>query len=300
MSVELSRNGRLMGGPKGFWGSFKERPSAVSETPEYASRFGRRPLVVANHLGMLIVLSAAASLALACGPSFDLNQYPTPEMLFDATMREYEEGDCGAAEIGLQRLSFILPTRDPRRAQVRFYLAECLFRGHRYLEATREYRRVSDQWSQDSLAPLALLRAGEAYARLWPRAELDATYGLSAMTVFTELLNRYPSSDAATEAQQRIADLNEDFAVKEYKAGMYYFRLGGYDSAIIYFRSVVVNWPQSSSAPEALLKLIESFERIGYEEDMRDMCAQLQRFYPDEVPRAEACVDDTSSTAGYR
>ena len=249
---------------------------------------------------LLVSVAVLLLLGTACGGGFDVNLYPTPEALFDAALNEYQEGDCSAAVAGFQRLAFILPTRDPRRAEVRFYMAECLVQEKRYLEATREYRRVSDQWAQDTLAPVALLRAGEAYSRLWPRIELDATYGLSALTVFSELLNRYPSSPAATEARLKIADLNQDFARKEYKAGMHYLRLKAYDSAIVYFRSVVVNWPESSSAPEALLKLVESFERIGYEEDMRDMCTQLERFYPDAVPRAEACARDTSSTVRYR
>ncbi|UCG88781.1 MAG: outer membrane protein assembly factor BamD [Gemmatimonadota bacterium] len=263
-------------------------------------RHSRRPgqlPAAANYVLSLPVLIAVA-LSPACGGGLDLNQYITPEELFDASLKEYREGDCDDAVSGFQRLAFTLPTRDRRRAEVRFYMAECLARQKRYLEATREYRRVSDQWAQDSLAPLALLRAGEAYISMWRRVELDATYGLSALTVLSELLNRYPSSPAAAEARQTITTLNERFALKEYKAGMYYFRLKAYDSAIIYFRSVVVNWPESSSAPEALLKLVESFERIGYEEDMRDMCTQLQRFYPDAVPRAEACARDTSSAVG--
>jgi outer membrane protein assembly factor BamD len=166
-------------------------------------------------------------------------------------MAEYNDGDCDAAEIGLARLAFELPTRDPRRAEVRFYMAECLFQQKRFLEATREYRRVADQHAQDSLAPMALLRAGLAYARLWRRVELDATYGLSSLTVLSELLTRYPQSQAAVDARTHIAELNEDFARKEYRTGNYYFRLKAYDSAIIYFRSVVANWPQTASTSAA-------------------------------------------------
>jgi outer membrane protein assembly factor BamD len=239
-------------------------------------------------------------LTAACGGGFDVSQYLTPEALFEASMQEYQEGDCDAAGTGFQRLAFILPTRDPRRAEVRFYMADCLVNDKRYLEATREFRRVSDQFAQDTLAPLALLRAGEAYTKMWRRVELDATYGLSALTVFGDLLQRYPSSPAAAAARENIVALNERFARKEYKAGRYYFRLRAYDSAIIYFKSVVASWPETSSAPEALLMLVESYNRIGYEEDMRLMCTQLQRFYSDVMPRAEACLSDTSSTAEHR
>ena len=246
--------------------------------------------------GACLFASLVAIGLLACSGRFDPSQYPTPEALYEATLAEYNDGDCDAAEIGLARLAFELPTRDPRRAEVRFYMAECLLQQKRYLEATREYRRVSDQHAQDSLAPVALLRAGEAYTRLWRRPELDATYGLSALTVLSELLTRYPQSNAAMEAREHIAELNEWFARKEFRTGNYYFRLKAYDSAILYFRSVVANWPQSAAAPEALLRLVQAYDKIGYEEDMRDMCTQLQRFYPDVVARAEPCASDTSTS----
>jgi outer membrane assembly lipoprotein YfiO len=240
------------------------------------------------------VLILTLFLSAACG-RFDPSQYPTPEALFDASLEKYHNGDCGAAELGFQRLAFEFPARDPRRAQSRYYLAECLQDSKRYLEAAREYRRVADQHAQDSLAPIALLRMGEAYTKLWRRDELDATYGLSALTVLQELQGRYPSSASAQTAQAHIEQLNERFAHKEYKTGIYYLRARAYDSAIIYFRSVVLNWPQSSWAPEALLKLVEAYDRIDYEEDKNDMCGQLERFYPDMRKQAEACSRDTSS-----
>jgi outer membrane protein assembly factor BamD len=210
-------------------------------------------------------------------------------------MAAFEDGNCGNAEVGFQRLTYDLSVRDPRRPIVRYWLAECQYRGKRFLEAAREFRRVADEHAQDSIAPIALLRAGDANARLWRRPELDATYGLSALTVFSELLARYPTSAAAAEARQRVAELNEKFASKEYKTGIFYFRLKAYDSAIIYFRSLVAEYPQTSFASEALLRLVEAYELIGYEEDKQDMCLQLRRYYPESVVHAPICVVDSTS-----
>jgi outer membrane assembly lipoprotein YfiO len=280
----LGRNRRADGRARGAEGRFR----APGRFPIRGAARRSAGLVGGSTLVLTFLLGAACS-------RFDASQYPTPEALFDASLKKYHDGDCGAAEIGFQRLAFDFPARDPRRAQARYYLAECLQRDKRYLEATREYRRVADQHAQDSLAPMALLRMSEAYIKLWRRDELDATYGLSALTVLQELLGRYPSSASIQTAREHIRELNERFAHKEYKTGIFYFRAKAYDSAIIYFRSVVLNWPEASWAPESLLKLIEAYDRIGYEEDKNDMCGQLQRFYPDMVERADACFSDTSS-----
>ena len=244
----------------------------------------------------VILVVCGVLLASSCSNRLDPSQYPTPEALYDVSMAAFENGNCGNAEIGFQRLSYDLPVRDPRRAAVRYRLAECHFMGNRFLEAAREYRRVADEHAQDSVAPLALLRAGDANARLWRRPELDATYGLSALTVYSEVLTRYPQSPAATDARERVGVLNEQFASKAYKTGVFYYRLKAYDSAIIYFRSLVAEYPQTSFASEALLRLVDAYEQIGYEEDKQDMCLQLQRYYPESVVHAPSCVTDTTST----
>jgi len=232
----------------------------------------------------------------ACSKRLDPSLFPTPDSLYTVSMAAFERGDCGDAEIGFQRLAYDLSMRDPRRPEVRYNLAECHIRGKRFLEAAREFRRVADEHAQDSIAPYALLRAGDANSRLWRRSELDATYGLSALTVYSEVLTRYQQSPAAAEARERIGDLNEKFAAKAYDTGIFYFRLKAFDSAIIYFKSVVADYPQTSYASEALLHLVEAYERIGYEEDKQDMCLQLQRYYPDAYAEAPGCVSDTSST----
>ena len=243
-----------------------------------------------------IVLTCLVLLLSSCSGRLDPTLYPTTDALYEASIAAFERGDCGDAEIGFQRLSYDMSIRDPRRPLVRYNLAECRFRRKQFLEAAREFRRVADEHAQDSIAPQALVRAGDANGRLWRRCELDATYGLSAMTVYSEVLTRYPQSSAAEQARVRIVELNEKFACKAYKTGEFYFRLKAYDSAIIYFRGLVADYPQTTYAPESLLRLVEAYERIGYEEDKQDMCLQLSRYYPDSFPLAEGCVSDTTST----
>jgi outer membrane protein assembly factor BamD len=252
--------------------------------------------------GLLSVLVGLISLwaGPACSGRFDPSLYPTPEELFQASLAEFHDGDCDGADIGFRRLAFELPARDPKRAEVRYYLAECSFKRKEYLESSRDYRRVADENARDSLAPHALLRSGDAYSRLWRRPELDATYGLSALTTYQELLRRYPNSPAATEGRERILELNEWFAKKAFKSGIYYYRLKAFDSAIIYFKSVVADFPATSYASQSLVKLVEAYDRIGYEEDREDMCMQIRRFYPETLQEAEPCLADTAATVSRR
>ena len=95
------------------------------------------------------------------------------------------------------RVELELPPSDRRVLIGRIYLGELYVREGSYLQGVREFRRLVDEFPSDSLAPEALLRAGNAYRALWRSPDLDATYGLTAQSVYSELLTRYPASPAA-------------------------------------------------------------------------------------------------------
>jgi outer membrane assembly lipoprotein YfiO len=225
-------------------------------------------------------LIAALPLLVGCSKTLDPQLYPSAESLFEASMEAYRAGDCGLARQGFQRLVFELPGQDERQASVRYYLGECMLQGNEPLEAARQFRRVADEYPRHTLAPDGLLRAGDAYAQLWDDAELDPTYGETALATYGELVGRYPTSAAAGRARLRIAGLNEMFAEKGYKSGVFYYRLKAFDSAIIYFRNVAADYPASAFAALSVVKLIETYDRIGYVEERDDMCVYLRQYYP--------------------
>jgi outer membrane protein assembly factor BamD len=238
-------------------------------------------------IALLLALAAASG----CAKRLDPNKYATSEALYDAAVAEYRKGNYFMAEQAFQRLTFELQGRDERQARVRYYLGECMLELRRELEAAQQFRRASDDFPRHELAPDALLRAGDAYASLWDDAELDPSYGETALATYTELLGRYPSSPAAARARERMAELNEMFAAKTLKGGVFYLRLKAFDSAIIYFRDVVVSYPNSSSAPAAVVKLIEAYDRIGYNDEKADMCLYLRQYYPNAKGAEDRCSD---------
>ncbi len=192
----------------------------------------------------------------------------------------FREGDWSKTIERVQRFNLESPGNDPRRVEAHFLLGEANFAAGRRLEAAREFRRVSDETPTHPLAADALVRVGDAYADLWRRPELDPTYGSSALSTYEEVLNRYPGTDAAARAKVRIAALNDDFAVKEYKAAKYYLRLKAWDSAVIYLRDLLSTYPQARIAPQALIDLISTQRTLGYVEDAEQTCGYLRRFHP--------------------
>jgi outer membrane protein assembly factor BamD len=219
------------------------------------------------------------------------------DSLFKLAERQVRSGKWNDAIKYLERVLLEFSPGDSRIPQARYFLGEARFAIGSHLEAAREFRRVSDETPNDRLAPEALLRVADVYADLWRRPELDPSYGQTSLATYQELLNRYANSPAASRARQRISELEERFAFKEYRAGLFYYKLKAYDSAILYLKSVVATYPRTSVAPDALVKLVEAYRRLGYQEDVQETCGYLRRFHPNAVRRQSPCPADTAGTS---
>jgi outer membrane protein assembly factor BamD len=141
------------------------------------------------------------------------------------------------------------------------------------------------------------MRSGYALARLWKRVELDPTYGEQALSVYSEVLQRYPNTSAAEQTRERVGELGDRFALKHLKNGDFYFRIKAFDSAIIYYRLVIEHWPQSQHAPLALMRLVQTYQRIGYDEEATETCAHLRRFYSEAKGLGDVCPDSAATTS---
>jgi outer membrane protein assembly factor BamD len=227
--------------------------------------------------------------ATAPNPASTSSSSATVDSLWRQAENTVRHGRWGDATKLLDRLLLEFQPGDPRIARAHFYMGEALYAQGRHLEAAREFRKASDETPNDPIAPEALLRLGDVYSDLWRRPELDPTYGQTALATYQELLNRYPSSAAAKRAQLRTNELNERFAYKAYKAAMFYFRLKAYDSAILYLKDLVANYPKATVAPDALVKLVQAYRRLGYGEDVQETCDYIKRFHPKAPGAREVC-----------
>lgn len=248
---------------------------------------------------VLLLALALTTGACASGGPEEISVAPIPQReglsaaevdsLYAQGEAAFTSGDWSDAIVEFERFMLEAPAADPRLTQARFYVAESRLAMDEHLSAAREFRRISDDTPNDPLAPEALLRVGDAYADLWRRPELDPSYGQTALATYQELLNRYPGTEAAARAAERTQDLQNQFAYKQYRSALYYLRLKAYDSAILYLKDLVASHPQAEIAPDALLRLVDAYRRLGYQEDVQETCGYLRRFHPATDGIDDAC-----------
>lgn len=242
--------------------------------------------------------AVALALAAACGGGApEVETAATPlgipraevESLWTEAVKLHGRGKWADAATLFERVSLEVPAADTLAVEARFRFAECQLGKGEQLMAAREFRKVSDETPNARLAPAALLRAGDAYRELWRRPELDPTYGQTALATYQELISRYPDSDAAGRARLRIRGLENDFAFKQFKAAEHYMRLKAWDSAVLYLKDIAATYPQARITPAALLRLIDAYRRLDYQEDIVEVCGYVRRFHAGYPGVDEAC-----------
>jgi len=253
-----------------------------------------------RRIEMLVCCVVFAGLA-ACHGRARLPPAPViaqPDIDLERALRLFRRGDFRRAQQLLQRTTFEFTPGAPELAQVHYYLAECSFQLGDHVQAAADFRKVADEYPTTEYAPLALLRAGDANLRLWRRPELDPTFGETALAIYQELTGRYPDSDAAARARPHAKRLENQFAEKTYKTGMFYLRRRAFDSAIIYFKDVIATYPNARRAPDALLRLVDSYRAIRYTQEMQETCDHLHRFYPNTTGLNRTCPPAAPDSTG--
>jgi outer membrane protein assembly factor BamD len=243
---------------------------------------------------MLVLLGAchqAAHVQSNIAPDADTKQ------IVDESRAAFRHGHFARALVAYRRLQFELGPGDPLTAEARYFAAECSFQLGDLATAALAFQKVAEEFPTSEYAALALLRDGDANRRLWRRPDVDATAGQAALATYQELLGRYPGTDAAARAQLQIRQLNEWFAEKEYKTGMFYVRRKAYDSAIIYFKDIVASYHDTRLVPDALLRLVDTYHAIGYVEERKETCANLRQYYPQTAGIDSRCPAETSAGA---
>ncbi len=243
---------------------------------------------------LVLLLLAAAG---ACAKGWRVTQFKTNEELFAASLQQLRAKRWDNAIAGFERLSQVLPARDPRMPQALFYLAQAHEGKREFILAATTYSRVSEGFPDDSLGDDAIFRAGRSYARLWKKPALDASYGETAINTFRTLLDIYPNSDLRDDAENEIERLSNWMATKTFENGMHYYRRKAYESSLIYFADVQRLFPETPTARDAVMQMVRAYRRINYRVEAQEACTDLRQRYAGDREVLALCGSVTPSPA---
>ncbi|WP_083007137.1 outer membrane protein assembly factor BamD [Halomonas sp. GT] len=117
--------------------------------------------------------------------------------------------------------------------------------------------------------------------RLIDISKRDLGASRDAYNDFRELIQRFPQSEYAPDAQQRIVYLRELLARHELHVADYYLRRGAFLAAVERGRWVIENYPESSATRDALATMVEGYQGLGMDDRANEVLVVLRENAPD-------------------
>ena len=145
----------------------------------------------------------------------------------------------------------------PRAPEMQYKSGEAYFKAKKYEEAITKYKKVLDNYRESEWVDEAIFKVGlsaEVKSLDTPR---DQTQTEEAIKWFSEYLKKYPKGDKAKEVKERLDNLLDKKARKIYETGEYYEKRGEKESALIYYRRLLREFPETSWADKSRVKLNE-------------------------------------------
>ncbi|MSO66496.1 MAG: outer membrane protein assembly factor BamD [Pseudolabrys sp.] len=122
---------------------------------------------------------------------------------------------------------------------------------------------------------------GSSYFDEIPDITRDQARTDKALAALDEVARKYPSSEYAISAKQKMKIANDQLAGKEMLVGRYYLQKKDYTGAINRFKVVVTKYQTTRHVEEALMRLSEAYMALGIVEEAQTAAAVLGHNFPD-------------------
>ena len=165
-----------------------------------------------------------------------------------------------------------------RRAQLMSAFSYHLAR--QYTESTASAQRFISIHPGNRDAPYALYLIAINYYEQIQDVTRDQKLTQQSLDAMNELIRRYPDSRYAADARVKTDLIKDHLAGKEMEIGRFYQRRGDWLASVIRFRTVIDTYDTTSHAPEALMRLTESYLALGVPAEAERAAAVLGANYP--------------------
>lgn len=130
-------------------------------------------------------------------------------------------------------------------------------------------------------AAYAQFLIGSSYYDQIPDITRDQAQTEKALNALQEVIRKYPDSEYATNAKQKLQVANDQLAGKEMEVGRYYLEKHDYTGAINRFKVVVTKYQTTRQVEEALERLTEAYMALGITGEAETAAAVLGHNFPD-------------------
>ena len=155
------------------------------------------------------------------------------------------------------------------------------YEGAKYDDAINASKRYLQRHPASKDAAYAQYLMAMSHYKQIPDVTRDQDRSEKALIALTELIQKYPTSEYASDAKAKIQITRDQLAGKEMEVGRFYLEKRNFPAAINRFRDVVSKYQNTRHAEEALERLAEAYMALGITAEAQTAAAVLGHNFPD-------------------
>ncbi len=224
-------------------------------------QMSRRILLMAV-LGMLLAITIACTNKKSVNPLAQVGSKQPDKVLFDKAMDAMKHNRFDVARLTLQTLINTYPDSE-YIARAKLAVGDSWYAegGTAALaQAEQEYSDFEIFFPNMPEAAEAQLKIANIHYQQMEKADRDYTHAKRAEDEYRKMILQYPDSKLVPEAKQRLLEVQEVLAEREFGIGRFYYLRESYPASIARLQSLVEKYPLYSRADEALYLVGQDYE----------------------------------------
>jgi outer membrane protein assembly factor BamD len=213
-------------------------------------------------LALLLVLTVACTNKKSVNPLANVGSKQPDKVLFDRAMDAMKHNRFDVSRMTLQTLINTYPDSE-YIARAKLAVADSWYAegGTTAMQqAEIEYKDFRTFFPNMPEAAEAQLKVANIHYQEMEKPDRDYTHAMRAEEEYRSLILEYPDSKLVPKAKQRLREVQEVLAQREFDIGRFYYLRLAYPAAIARLKTLVERYPLYSGADEALYLLGQSYE----------------------------------------
>src|SRR5580704_12044862 len=220
----------------------------------------RIPLIAM--LGLLLLFMAACTNRKSVNPLAGVGSKQPDKVLFDKAMDAMRHNRFDVARLTLQTLINTYPDSE-FIARAKLAVGDSWYAegGTAALaQAEQEYSDFQIFFPNMPEAAEAQLKIANIHYQQMEKADRDYTNAKRAEDEYRKLILQYPDNKLVPEAKQRLLEVQEVLADREFGIGRFYYLRDSYAASMARLQSLIEKYPLYSRADEALYLMGQNYE----------------------------------------
>ncbi len=198
---------------------------------------------------------------LNANPLADVNSKQPDKELYDKAMVALKKGKFDVARLDLQTLLNTYPDSE-YQMRAKLTVGDTWYReggSAAMAQAEQEYKDFETFFPNTPEAAEAQMKVGDIYFAQMEKPDRDPQNVMHAEQEYRQMIQQFPDSPLVPRAKQRLREVQEVLAQREFEVGQFYVGRENWSAAIARLQTVADSYPLFSHSDQTLLSIGDAY-----------------------------------------